>query len=176
MSSVPDGAVSAQAYALALTLTSYQRTILAKAGEPRWFDLPHPWLPMPGSQESTARSLAEGQDALLASVTSYLGAYELTPFGEQVAAVFLLRLVAPDAGVDLARRLTPIQRSVLGQVAVRGECWAGALSTREGYVADALVSAEYEVLDVLGTGSQRTYTLTPLGVQVLHLLAEEVEA
>jgi hypothetical protein len=143
MSTVPEGSTSAQVIVLALTLTSYQRTILAKAGEARWFDLPHPWLPLPGSQETTARVLAEGEEALL----------------------------APVAG-DLAQRLTPLQRSVLSHVAARGCCAIGTLFTRDRLVAHALALAEYQVLAASGMGNHHVFTLTPLGVQVVHLLAE----
>jgi hypothetical protein len=172
MSTVPEGSTSAQVVVLALTLTSYQRSILAKAGEARWFDLPHPWLPLPGSQEATARALAEGDEALLAPVVGYLSAYELTSLGERVAALFLLHLVMPDEAVALAQRLTPLQRSVLSQVAARGSLTLAGLSTaREGAVAYALTSAEYGVLSRTGSAGG-CFTVSPLGVQVLHLLAE----
>jgi len=105
-------------------------------------------------------------------VVGYLGAYELTHLGERVAASFLLRLVTPDAALDLARRLTPLQRSVLSQVAARGGCAVGTLFTRERLVAHALASAEYQVLAASGIGNHHLFTLTPLGVQVVQLLAE----
>jgi hypothetical protein len=109
MSNIPNRHAVAQVVAaLALTLSPYQRHILAKAGEARWFDLPHPWQPLPGSQEATACALAEGDVALLAPVVGYLGAYELTPLGERVAAYYLGRSLHPDeAARDLVARLTP---------------------------------------------------------------------
>jgi hypothetical protein len=174
MSSIPNRHASAQVAALALTLSPYQRGILAKAGEARWFDLPHPWQPLLGSQETTAQALAEGADALLAPVVGYLGAYELTRLGEQVAAYFLLQIVAPAAAVVLAQRLTPLQRSVLGQVAARGVLSMGALPTlREGIVARALASVDYQVLTTLHAEGGVRYALSPLGVQVMHVLAED---
>ncbi len=170
MSNIPNQHASAQVAALALTLSPYQRYILAKAGEARWFDLPHPWLPLPGAQESTARALAEGETALLAPVAGYLGAYELTPLGERVAAAYLRRSLHPEpVARDLAARLTPLQRSVLAQVAARGVVPVSALSSpRASIVARFLASPELGVLHTTSHG----YTLSPLGVQVMPLLAE----
>lgn len=173
MSSVPERRISAQVAALALTLSSYQRHILAKAGESRWFDLPHPWLPLLGSQEATAKALAEGADALLASVVGYLGAYELTALGEQVATYYLLQGGEPDAVYALARRLTPLQRSVLGQVAARGVLPSAAFATlQEGVVARYLASVDYQALTASSSADGVTYALSPLGAQVMQCLLE----
>lgn len=157
---------------IAQSLSSFERAVLAKAGEPRWFRLPHPWQPAPGRQTVIAHHLATPLVGLLCAVPEYLGAYTLTPLGEQVAG-WLLRqgsLIATDGTViDLIWRLTPLQRDVLCTVATLGQ--RITLNPRVTAVAVGLANSELGLLAAPAGGG---FTLTGMGHQVLDLLLEEV--
>ena len=71
-------------------LTPLQRHLLARAGLPRWLQLPVPWEPHPGRQLAAAHALATSEYGLLEFVPTFLGAYRLTPRGELVAGICLL--------------------------------------------------------------------------------------
>ena len=157
---------------IAQSLSIFERAVLAKAGEPRWFRLPHPWQPAPGRQEALAHHLATPLVGLLCAVPEYLGAYTLTPLGEQVAGWFLLQgaLIAADGAlIDLIWRLTPLQRDVLCVVASRGQRLT--LNPRSAAVAGGLANPEWGMLAATAGGG---FTLTACGHQVLELLIEEV--
>ncbi|MBA2677334.1 MAG: hypothetical protein H0U76_02890 [Ktedonobacteraceae bacterium] len=111
--------------ALAARLSAYQRMLLGKAGMPRWFALAYPWEPAPGRQTHEAQRLAAPSLGLLATSPTFLGAYELTLLGEQVAAVFLMNLCQDQQRAEtLAYALTPLQRSVACLVATLGVLFA----------------------------------------------------
>ncbi|MBA3826299.1 MAG: hypothetical protein H0X24_20660 [Ktedonobacterales bacterium] len=158
--------------ALAARLSAYQRMLLGKAGMPRWFALAYPWEPAPGRQAHEAARLATPAQGLLTSSPTYLGAYELTPLGERVAAVFLVNLCQDQQRAEtLAYALTPMQRSVTCLVATLGVLFAAELaSLREVAVANGLANPEYGVLAAHGPADARTFTLTALGEAVVEEL------
>jgi hypothetical protein len=83
-----------EALRLATQLTPMQRSIVARAGTTRWFDLPTPWQPWPGRQEAVAQALCTAEYRLLESAPNFLGAYRLTDLGELVAGVWMLAALA----------------------------------------------------------------------------------
>lgn len=97
MSSLPQSATAPQAgvlYRRALTLaqqvTPLQRQLLVRTGMARWLRLPHPFQPAPGRQTAAVRALCSPEFGLLAPLSTYVGAYQLTPLGELVAGIWLL--------------------------------------------------------------------------------------
>jgi hypothetical protein len=74
---------------LAVQLTPFQRSLLARVGLPRWLDLPLPFTPYPGRQRIAAQALAAAEYGLLEPVPSILLSYQLTLLGELVAGIWL---------------------------------------------------------------------------------------
>ncbi|MBA3822461.1 MAG: hypothetical protein H0X24_00995 [Ktedonobacterales bacterium] len=161
---------------IAQKLTPAERNVLGRAGAFRWFGLPHPWQPTP-SQVQLLRRHLHGVRALFAPVPTYLGAYTLTPLGEQVAAVFLMAVLEEVQQTEwLAGRLTPLQRSVLCLVATLGDVTALELDSFQYIVvASALANPEYGLLDTQDFRDEVHFTLTPLGDAVVEELLVGVQ-
>jgi hypothetical protein len=70
-------------------LTPFQRSLVARAGLPRWLDLPLPFTPHPGRPRAAARALASAEYGLLEPVPGMPLAYQLTLLGDLVAGLWL---------------------------------------------------------------------------------------
>src|SRR5262249_35762555 len=103
-------ALQAKALRLATQLTPMQRSLVARAGLPRWLELPLPFTPHPGRQLVAARSLASAEYALLEPLPHVPHAplsYRLTTLGELVASIWLTAaLYDPAPGVSFPMRLS----------------------------------------------------------------------
>jgi hypothetical protein len=66
-----------------------QRHLVARAGLPRWLDLPLPFAPHPGRQLAAVRVLASQEYGLLEPSLADPVAYQLTVLGEVVAGIWL---------------------------------------------------------------------------------------
>jgi hypothetical protein len=78
-----------KALRLAIQLTPLQRHMVARAGLPRWLDLPLPFVPHPGRQLAAARALASREYGLLEHLPHAPLSYQLTVLGEVVAGIWL---------------------------------------------------------------------------------------
>jgi hypothetical protein len=88
----PPESLHAKALRLAVQLTPFQRSLVARAGLPRWLELPLPFSPHPGRPLAAARVLASAEYGLLEPVPTLPGrplAYQLTLLGELVAGLWL---------------------------------------------------------------------------------------
>jgi hypothetical protein len=85
----PRETLEAKALRLAVQLTPMQRHLVARAGLPRWLDLPLPFTPHPGRQRAAARALASREYGLLEPTRADPLAYQLTVLGEVVAGMWL---------------------------------------------------------------------------------------
>jgi hypothetical protein len=85
----PYESLEAKALRLAIQLTPFQRSLVARAGLPRWLELPLPFTPHPGRPLAAARALASAEYALLEPVPGMPLAYQLTLLGEVVAGLWL---------------------------------------------------------------------------------------
>jgi hypothetical protein len=85
----PQKALPAKALRLAVQLTPFQRSLVARAGLPRWLELPQPFTPHPGRQRIAAYAFAAPEYGLLEPVRGMPLAFQLTPLGELVAGLWL---------------------------------------------------------------------------------------
>ena len=85
----PRESLQAKALRLAVQLTPMQRSLVARAGLPRWLELPLPFAPHPGRQLIAARALASAEYGLLEQVPGVPLSFELTMLGELVAGIWL---------------------------------------------------------------------------------------
>ncbi len=85
----PRESLEAKALRLAVQLTPMQRHLVARAGLPRWLDLPLPFSPHPGRQLAAARALASQEYGLLEPTLADPLSYQLTILGEVVAGIWL---------------------------------------------------------------------------------------
>jgi hypothetical protein len=88
----PQESLHAKALRLAVQLTPFQRSLVARAGLPCWLNLPQPFSPHPGRPLAAARALASAEYGLLEPVPTVPGmplAYQLTLLGELVAGLWL---------------------------------------------------------------------------------------
>jgi hypothetical protein len=85
----PREPLEAKAIRLAVQLTPMQRHLVARAGLPRWLDLPLPFAPHPGRQLAAARALASREYGLIEPTLTDPLAYQLTVLGEVVAGIWL---------------------------------------------------------------------------------------
>jgi hypothetical protein len=99
----PQEPLYAKALRLALQLTPFQRSLVARAGLPRWLELPQPFTPHPGRQRLAAQALAAPEYGLLESVPNAPLAFQLTPLGELVAGLWLTAVLCEtEPGVSLS--------------------------------------------------------------------------
>jgi hypothetical protein len=66
-----------------------QRSLVARAGLPRWLALPLPFTPHPGRQLAMARALAIADYSVLEQIPGTPLSYRLTVLGELVAGIWL---------------------------------------------------------------------------------------
>ena len=85
----PQEALQAKALRLTMQLTPMQRSLVSRAGLPRWLELPMPFAPRPGRQLAAACALASAEYGLLEPVEGEPLAYQLTILGELVAGTWL---------------------------------------------------------------------------------------
>jgi hypothetical protein len=148
-------------------LTPYDHLILAKAGEPRWFDLPRPWIPAPGRQTVVAQVLA-ATHGLLEPAEGVAGAYQLTDRGEHVAAWVLLDAFRLEDRADQLIGVLDIHaREIIVTLADLGmvPCVVWEMGWPHQTI-ERLVALD--VVQVAGP----TYHLTPLGQVVADHLQE----
>jgi hypothetical protein len=93
--------LQAKALRLAVQLTPFQRSLVARAGLPRWLELPLPFSPHPGRQLVAARALASAEYGLLEPVPGIALAYQLTLLGEVVAGLWLSAVLCDTEPVAL---------------------------------------------------------------------------
>ena len=114
MPQAPREPLQAKALRLAVQLTPFQRTLVARAGLPRWLELPLPFSPHPGRPLTAARALASAEYGLLEPVPTLPGrpqAYQLTPLGELVAGLWLTAVPCEGEPVPMTPPLFPPSRS-----------------------------------------------------------------
>ena len=107
----PRESLHAKALRLAAQLTPFQRSLVARAGLPRWLDLPLPFSPHPGRQLVAAHALASGEYRLLEPVPGMPLAYQLTTLGEVVAGLWLTAVLCDTEPLALPAPPFPPSRS-----------------------------------------------------------------
>ncbi len=107
----PQESLHAKALRLAVQLTPFQRSLVARAGLSRWLELPLPFKPHPGRQLVAARALAATEYGLLEPVPGAPLSYQLTLLGEVVAGLWLTAVLCDPEPVALPAPSFPPSRS-----------------------------------------------------------------
>jgi hypothetical protein len=92
-------------------LTPFQRSLVARAGLPRWLELPQPFSPHLCRPLAAARALASAEYGLLEPVPGRPLAYQLTLLGELVAGLWLTAVLCDAELVALPAPPFPPLRS-----------------------------------------------------------------